>query len=135
MEMCGRQRKLSLPLFAIRHSLLATLLAASAAQAAIPQRPSAFVDVSTLAPGLLADMRYAGSHNFVGRPIDGYLAPRCLLAAPAAEALVEVVRDLAPRGLTLKVFDCYRPERAVLNFMRWARDLNDTAAKAEFYPQ
>ncbi len=43
-------------------------------------------------------------------------------------------RDLAGQGLVIKAFDCYRPVRAVMNFMRWARDLNDTAAKAEFYP-
>jgi D-alanyl-D-alanine dipeptidase len=79
-------------------------------------------------------MRYAGSHNFVGRPIDGYEAPRCLMTQAAAVALAQVAHDLAPRGLVLKVFDCYRPTRAVTNFERWARDLTDTAAKAEFYP-
>ena len=45
-----------------------------------------------------------------------------------------MARDLAPRGLVIKVFDCYRPTRAVANFVRWARDLNDIAGKAEFYP-
>ena len=88
----------------------------------------------TLVPGLIVEMRYAGSHNFVGRPIDGYEAPRCLLTQAAAAALAEVARDLAPRGLTLKVFDCYRPVRAVANFVRWARDLDDVAGKREFYP-
>jgi D-alanyl-D-alanine dipeptidase len=111
------------------------LAAALAAQAALAQeRPAAFVDAATVAPGLIADMRYAGSHNFVGRPIDGYEAPRCLLSKPAAAALAEVARDLAPRGLRIKVFDCYRPTRAVANFVRWARDLRDTAGKTEFYP-
>ena len=85
-------------------------------------------------PGLIVEMRYAGAHNFVGRPIDGYQAPHCLLTREAAEALAEVARDLAPRGLVIKVFDCYRPARAVANFVRWARDLNDQKAKAEFYP-
>jgi D-alanyl-D-alanine dipeptidase len=98
------------------------------------QRPAAFVDGATVVPGLLVDMRYAGSHNFVGRPIDGYEAPRCLLVQAAADALAEVANDLAPRGLHIKVFDCYRPTRAVANFVRWARDPHDVAAKAEFYP-
>jgi D-alanyl-D-alanine dipeptidase len=80
-------------------------------------------------------MRYAGAHNFVGRPIPGYDAARCWLTQPAGAALGEVARDFAPRGFVLKVFDCYRPARAVASFMRWARDLNDTAGKAEFYPQ
>ena len=82
----------------------------------------------------MTDIRYAGAHNFVGRPVDGYEAPRCLLTQAAAEALAAVARDLAPRGLHIKVFDCYRPTRAVANFVRWARDLNDTAGKVEFYP-
>jgi zinc D-Ala-D-Ala dipeptidase len=111
------------------------LIAAFGAQAAVAQeRPAAFADVATVVPGLVTDIRYAGSHNFVGRPIDGYQAPRCLLTQPAAAALAEVARDLASQGLVIKVFDCYRPVRAVANFVRWARDLADQAEKAEFYP-
>jgi D-alanyl-D-alanine dipeptidase len=114
---------------------LAALAVTLTVQAALAQeRPATFVDAATVVPGLMADMRYAGSHNFVGRPIDGYEAPRCLLAQPAANALAEVARDLAPGGFHVKVFDCYRPTRAVANFVRWARDLKDTAGKAEFYP-
>ncbi len=106
----------------------------SAIAALAQERPAAFVDVATVVPSLILDMRYAGSHNFVGRPIDAYEAPRCVLTKAAADALAEVARDLAPRGLVLKVFDCYRPTRAVANFVRWARDLGDTAGKKEFYP-
>ncbi len=98
------------------------------------ERPAAFVDAATVVPGLILDMRYAGSHNFVGRPIDGYNAPRCLLTKAAADALAEVARDLAPRGLVLKGFDCYRPTRAVANFVHWARDFDDDVGKKEFYP-
>ena len=111
------------------------LLAALGARAALAQeRPASFADAAAVVPGLLTEMRYAGSHNFVGRPIDGYEAPRCLLTREAADALAGVARDIAPYGLVIKVFDCYRPTRAVANFIRWARDLNDTAGKAEFYP-
>ena len=110
------------------------VIAAAGAQAALAQdRPAAFVDAAAVVPGLAADIRYAGSNNFVGRPIDGYQAPHCLLTQVAAGALAGVARDLAPR-LVIKVFDCYRPVRAVMNFVRWARDLNDQAEKAEFYP-
>jgi D-alanyl-D-alanine dipeptidase len=101
---------------------------------AAQERPSTFVDAATIVPGLVVEMRYAGAHNFVGRPIEGYEAARCLLTRPAAEALAGVAADLAPRGLVIKAFDCYRPTRAVANFERWARDIGDTAAKAEFYP-
>jgi D-alanyl-D-alanine dipeptidase len=114
--------------------LFAAVFAASTQIALSQERPAAFVDAATVVPGLMVDMRYAGSHNFVGRPIDGYEAPRCWLAQPAAAALADVARDLAPRGLHVKVFDCYRPTRAVANFARWARDLKDIAGKAEFYP-
>jgi zinc D-Ala-D-Ala dipeptidase len=106
----------------------------AATQASAQQRPAAFVDAATLVPGLILDMRYAGSHNFVGRPIDGYEAPLCLLTRAAASALAAVAADIKPRGLVLKVFDCYRPTRAVADFLRWAHDPNDQKMKAEFYP-
>src|SRR5215472_11164277 len=77
------------------------------------QRAPMLIDTRTLVPGLITDIRYAGSHNFVGRPIEGYRAQRCLLTQSAANALAEVARDLAPHGLAIKVFDCYRPTRAV----------------------
>ena len=54
----------------------------------------------------------------------------CLLTLQAAEALAEVARDLAPRGLRLKVFDCYRPKRAVAHFMRWAKAVDDLKNKS-----
>jgi D-alanyl-D-alanine dipeptidase len=116
--------------------LLAAVFGTQAAlgQERVQERPAAFVDAATVVPGLIAEMRYAGAHNFVGRPIDGYEAPRCLLSQAAAAALAEVAGDLASRGLHIKAFDCYRPTRAVMNFVRWARDLKDTVGKAEFYP-
>jgi D-alanyl-D-alanine dipeptidase len=115
--------------------ILLALVGAFCAQTVLAEdRPAAFVDAASVVPGLSADIRYAGSHNFVGRPIDGYETPRCLLTQAAADALAAVARDLSSRGLHVKVFDCYRPTRAVANFVHWARDLNDTAGKAEFYP-
>ena len=109
------------------------LLAASAAFA--QERPAAFVDAASVVPHLIVEMRYLGSHNFVGAPIDGYERPICYLTREAAAALAQVARDLEPRGLAVKVFDCYRPERAVRHFVRWAGNLADTARKAEFYPE
>ena len=98
-------------------------------------RPDAFVDAATVVPGLIVEARYFGSHNFIGTRIDGYERPLCLLTRQAAAALAQVARDLEPRGLVLKVFDCYRPTRAVRHFVRWARNVGDTAHKAEFYPE
>jgi zinc D-Ala-D-Ala dipeptidase len=108
--------------------------AALATTAGASARAAALIDAASVVPGLVTDIRYAGSHNFVGRPIEGYRGPHCLLTEPAAKALAEVARGVAAGGLVLKVFDCYRPTRAVADFVRWARDPKEQAAKAEFYP-
>jgi D-alanyl-D-alanine dipeptidase len=122
-----------------------TLLALLAAVPAFAQPPvtvsrattaaqAGLVDVATLAPDVRRDIRYAGSHNFTGVPVEGYEAPRCLLLGPVARALAQVQADLRRQGLGLKLFDCYRPVRAVQAFVRWAGDLSDQKMKSEFYP-
>jgi len=117
-----------------RRCLLSLLVLLAAPGALAQERPAGFVDAAAVVPGLIVEMRYAGPHNFVGRPIEGYDKPICYLTKPAAAALAQVVADLEPRGLTIKVFDCYRPERAVAHFARWARNLGDVKMKPEFYP-
>jgi D-alanyl-D-alanine dipeptidase len=96
--------------------------------------PPGFVDAAAVVDGLVVDMRYFGDNNFVGQRIDGYERPRCLLSVPAANALAAIERDLAANGLGLKVFDCYRPQRAVAHFVRWAQRIDDLKHKREFYP-
>ncbi len=119
---------------ALLFSMLATTWACAGASGQDRQRASGFVDAATRAPGLVVEMRYAGPHNFTGRPIEGYDANICLLSEPAASALAAVQRRLAALGRGLKVYDCYRPVRAVADFAAWARDLDDQATKPEFYP-
>ena len=86
-------------------------------------------------PALIVDARYAGSHNFVGRPIDGYEAPRCFLPSPPLKRWRKSPAT-SPRMVSCsRSFDCYRPARAVANFVRWAHNLNDTLGKREFYPE
>lgn len=92
------------------------------------------VDVRSLESSIAAEMRYAGSENFVGQRIDGYEAPICLLSRVAAEALVEVQVLLRDDGFGLLVFDCFRPQRAVDHFVRWAKDTADVRTKSEYYP-
>jgi D-alanyl-D-alanine dipeptidase len=104
------------------------------APAPAQQRPDSFVDAAQVVPGLVVEMRYFTANNFVGRRVDGYDKPVCLLTREAAAALAEVARDLAPRGLRLKVFDCYRPVRAVAHFQRWGRAPADLKTKAAYYP-
>lgn len=107
---------------------------------AAPSSPGAadasgpFVDAADVVPELVVDMRYAGPHNFLGRPVDGYESPSCRLTRDAAGALARVQAELLPFGLGLKVYDCYRPQRAVDDFVRWSRDPKDVRTRAEFYP-
>ena len=96
--------------------------------------PKGFVYVSDIITNAQEDVRYAGSHNFVGRPVDGYAVPRIVLTAEAAQALKAAAEVFHAQGYTLLLYDGYRPQRAVNHFMRWAEDLQDIAAKAEFYP-
>jgi D-alanyl-D-alanine dipeptidase len=114
---------------------LALLLLTEPGARAREPLPPGFVDAAAVVDGLVVDMRYFGTSNFVGEKIDGYERPRCLLSAPAANALAAVQRNLVARGLGLKVFDCYRPARAVAHFIRWARKADDDPKrKAEYYP-
>ena len=92
------------------------------------------VDIRTLVPDVAEDIKYAGSDNFVGAPVDGYRAPKCFLLRPVAEALAGVERELREQHLRLKIWDCYRPARAVADFVRWAHDLGDQRTKAQHYP-
>lgn len=96
--------------------------------------PDNFVDIKTVIPSALLDIRYYGDHNFVGARVDGYGAPKCLITATAAEALAKVQVELQEFSLSLKIYDCYRPQQAVDHFVRWAKDIKDTKTKAEFYP-
>lgn len=97
-------------------------------------RPALFVDVAALVPGAIFDVRYFGADNFVGTRVDGYGAARCLLTRPAAEALAQVARAARDKGFGLRIFDCYRPARAVAHFARWAADLSDETTKPAYYP-
>ncbi|WP_328939026.1 M15 family metallopeptidase [Streptomyces tauricus] len=118
---------------------LAALLAVSAASATAtatsePKAPKDFVALRSVDRTILQEMRYFTPHNFVGERIDGYREPLCILTRPAAEALHKAQRQLLPQGYSLKVYDCYRPQRAVDHFVRWAKDLEDQRMKGEFYP-
>ncbi|KUN01895.1 D-alanyl-D-alanine dipeptidase [Streptomyces yokosukanensis] len=118
---------------------LATVLAmtgasASARAGADTGAPKEFVALSAVDPTIIQEMRYFTPHNFVGRRVDGYEQPICILTRPAARALHKAQLTLLRKGYTLKVYDCYRPQRAVNHFVRWAEDLGDQATKGEFYP-
>ena len=96
--------------------------------------PDSFVHIQEVIPDALMDIRYDTDHNFLGVRVDGYEAPACILTRQAAQALANVQKDLAPFSMSIKIYDCYRPQRAVDHFVRWAKDINDTKTQKEFYP-
>lgn len=98
-------------------------------------RPETFVSLAEVDPTIILDLRYYGNHNFLGKRVLGYQAEKCLLTRPTALALKAVQGALRPYGLSLKAYDCYRPQRAVDTFIAWAKDLNETSMQAEFYPR
>jgi D-alanyl-D-alanine dipeptidase len=96
--------------------------------------PEGFVYLRDVDPTIVQDIRYASAHNFVGRPVRGYLAAECILSEPAAKGLAAVQKKLAEKKLSLIVWDCYRPKRAVEDFLQWSKDPAHAEMKAEFYP-
>lgn len=99
------------------------------------RRDADFVLVTDVVQDAILEIRYYSTYNFVGARIDGYEQPVALLTRPAAEVLRMVSDDLKAHGYRLKIYDAYRPQRAVDHFVRWAEDLTDDAMKPVFYPQ
>lgn len=98
------------------------------------QLPGGFVYVTDVISDIKIELRYITSNNFVGKPIEGYVATKLILTLNATQSLKKVQDELETKGYCLKVYDAYRPQRAVNHFIRWAKDLNDTINKQRFYP-
>ena len=92
-----------------------------------------FVTLTDVVPDAILEIRYFGTYNFVGQHIDGYLQPTALLTRQAAESLRAVSDDVKAQGYRLKIYDAYRPQRAVDHFVRWSKDVADVAMKPYFY--
>ena len=120
-------------------SVLATVAIAAHADAPPQISPTktmaeaGMVDIRALVPDIAENIHYAGSDNFTGAPVPGYRAAKCFLLKPTAEALARVEHALRQQHMALKIWDCYRPARAVAAFVRWAHN-DDTHAKPEHYP-
>ena len=95
---------------------------------------SQFVTLTDVVPDAILEIRYFGTYNFVGARIDGYLEPTALLTREAADSLQAVSKDVMAMGYRLKIYDAYRPQKAVDHFVRWAANVNDTLMKPYFYP-
>ena len=96
--------------------------------------PKGFSYVSEIDATIKKELRYGTSNNFIGKPIDGYLKDSLIISTPAAKALKEIQTKLILSGLSLKIFDAYRPQQAVDHFVRWDKVMNDTLMKQLYYP-
>ena len=96
--------------------------------------PKQFVLLQNKIEYLIIDLRYYSTNNFTGDTIDGYQSNLCYITRKAARALNKVEKELNQKGLGLKIFDAYRPQKAVNHFVRWAEDLTDTVKKMQFFP-
>lgn len=118
-------------------TFLASVSAVASGAAAEQSRlPSVFVALRSVDASIRQDMRYAGPANFTGAVVDGYEAPECILTRKTAEALSRAQKALAERhpGHVLKVFDCYRPVRAVKRFAEWSREDGAAGDKGFYNP-
>ncbi|NVJ88979.1 MAG: M15 family metallopeptidase [Flavobacteriaceae bacterium] len=96
--------------------------------------PDNFVYIGDIDPTIKVELRYYSTNNFIGKKIEGYNNNCLLVTKKTALALKEVQKILALKGLSLKIFDAYRPQQAVNHFVKWAKDINDTIMKAQYYP-
>ncbi|MBE6736848.1 MAG: peptidase M15, partial [Ruminococcaceae bacterium] len=96
---------------------------------------SDFVLLSDYVPGIVQEIRYYSTYNFVGDRIDGYEEPVAILSKEAARALKGVANEANAMGYRLKIFDAYRPARAVRHFVFWGIEDLDLRMKPFFYPQ
>jgi D-alanyl-D-alanine dipeptidase len=96
--------------------------------------PQGFVYLDDIIPAAQYEIRYYSSNNFVGKRIDGYQAPLAIMSRQAASALKKVSEDLAHKGYILRIYDTYRPQKAVNHFIRWSKDVSDIQMKEQYYP-
>ncbi len=97
--------------------------------------PSGFVVLSDHVPGIVQEIRYHSTYNFIGDRIDGYEEPVAILTIEAARALKSVANEMMVQGYRLKVFDAYRPACAVRHFVLWGIEDQDIRMKPYFYPK
>src|ERR1700676_4867359 len=113
---------------------IAIAVAACASAATAQTLPGGFAFLRDIDPTIAQDIRYAGSNNFVGRPLAGYEAGECVVKRDVGLALKRVQQELAAQRLSLKMFDCYRPARAVHDMVVWAQNGRETPAERRYNP-
>ncbi len=94
-----------------------------------------FVDVRELIPDAETEIRYATAHNLTGHPLAGYKAGKALMTVEAAKALAKAAEKLRTMGYGILIYDAYRPQKAVTDFVTWSGEAENGETKAEFYPE
>ncbi|ARN85130.1 hypothetical protein GQ61_07365 [Candidatus Nucleicultrix amoebiphila FS5] len=97
--------------------------------------PEKFVYLHDIDATILTDIRYFKEDNFIGRPLPGYEADVCITVEAVAHNLSKIQKTLKMQGLSLLVFDSYRPQETVDYFGEWARNIEDQAMKEAYYPR
>ncbi len=97
--------------------------------------PSGFVVLADYVPGIIQEIRYYSTYNFIGDRIDGYEEPCALSTIEMARALKSAANELNVKGCRMKIFDTYRPARAVKHFVLWGIEDQDIRMKPYFYPE
>ncbi len=92
-----------------------------------------FAEISSVIDDAVYDIRYYSSNNFTGKRIDGYKAPKAYMTKEALAALSKAAEDLRHQGYRIFIWDSYRPQKAVDNFVFWINNPNDAGDK-DFYP-
>src|SRR5438105_1195295 len=113
---------------------IAIVAAVCASDAAAQTLPGGFVYLRDIDPTIIQDIRYASANNFVGKPLAGYEAGECVVKREVGLALKAIQQELARQKLSLKMFDCYRPARAVADMVAWSRDGKETVAGRRYNP-
>ena len=96
--------------------------------------PEGFSYVKKIIPSIKSELRYCSHENFLGVPVEGYQENVLITSTRTANALKKVQEELLQKKLSLKIFDAYRPQTAVNHFVKWARKINDTIKKEDYYP-
>lgn len=94
-----------------------------------------FVDLCEAVPGVQCEIRYATAHNLTGHPLAGYHAARAVGTKEAADALKIAYAAAQKLGFGLLIYDAYRPQKAVSDFVTWSQEEETGETKAEFYPE
>ena len=97
--------------------------------------PKNFVYLEDIVPSIRIELRYFSNNNFIGKPIDGYNSKSLIITEETAKSLKKIQQELLQKELSLKIFDGYRPQKAVDHFVRWVQVLKDTLMKAQYYPK